>query len=105
MDEKMWKSLHDAGARCPITRNLCGTDTVAIDRECPGGGECANAKIYRAGREAGMREAAIDADAATRYGKTAQAHGFSNAPPWSELAEETKQLYRDAIPSAIEGAK
>lgn len=60
---------------------------------------------FKAGREAGMREAAIDADAATRYGKTAQAHGFSNAPPWSELAEETKQLYRYAILAAIGGGK
>ena len=60
---------------------------------------------WQAGREAGLREAAIDADAATRYGKTAQAHGFSNAPPWSELADETKQLYRDAILSAIGGGK
>ena len=60
---------------------------------------------FKAGREAGLREAAIDADAATRYGKTAQAHGFSNAPPWSELAEETKQLYRYAILSAIGGDK
>ena len=37
-----------------------------------------------------------DADARSLYDRTASAHGFSNAPPWSELAEETRQMYRDA---------
>jgi hypothetical protein len=31
------------------------------------------------------------------YLRTAAAHGFVNAPPWDELAEQTRQMYRDFV--------
>jgi hypothetical protein len=36
-----------------------------------------------------------DAEARSLYDRTAAAHGFTNAPHWNELAEETRQMYRD----------
>ena len=42
-------------------------------------------------------EAARDADAAAIYGNTGRAHGFVGIPKWSELAEETRNLYREAL--------
>jgi hypothetical protein len=39
----------------------------------------------------------IEADAAFLYGQTGRAHGFVGIPKWSELAEETRSLYREAI--------
>lgn len=36
-----------------------------------------------------------DAEARSLYDRTAAAQGFTNAPHWNELAEETRQMYRD----------
>lgn len=36
-----------------------------------------------------------DAEARSFYDRTASAHGFVNAPHWNDLAEETRQMYRD----------
>jgi hypothetical protein len=36
-----------------------------------------------------------DAEARSLYDRTAAAHGFANAPHWNDLAEETRQMYRD----------
>jgi hypothetical protein len=36
-----------------------------------------------------------DAEARSLYDRTAAAQGFTNAPHWNDLAEETRQMYRD----------
>lgn len=44
-----------------------------------------------------LRASREDARARSMFDRTAAAKGFVNAPQWDELAEETRQTYRDRV--------
>jgi hypothetical protein len=54
--------------------------------------QAADALERLAAENAALRK---DAEARSLYDRTAAAQGFTNAPHWNDLAEETRQMYRD----------
>ncbi len=95
----IYSQVHDDSPRKAVHDAITWNCQVALDPAVSSDAQrLRDTYLQRAeAAERKAEEAARDADAAAIYGNTGRAHGFVGIPKWSELAEETRNLYREAL--------